>query len=388
MKENPNHASLRLEFTVFALVSASFANIYITQPILPALQKEFSTGLVLVSFTVSAVIFGIAISNLPFGFLADRLPIHPIIFSGGVLVAFGGLICAASNDLWMLIGARFLQGIFIPALTTCLAAYLSKTLPVARLNVVMGSYVSATVLGGLAGRLLGGWIQPSLNWRYAFIIASALVLIATFTALRGLPRTLADAGRERQSIGFLVLMKRWELLRIYFCAAGSFAVFSSVFNYLPFRLTAPPFNFSTEMTTSLYIVYVVGIFMGPTSGNLCNRFGCGNTLVGGSVTLGISLALLLHPTVAAVVVGLIGVCAGFFTVHAAAVGCLNRKLFSGQGRANALYVLFYYMGGWLGITGTGFAFKHGGWNAVIYICAVLLLIPLGAGFGERKEISR
>ena len=262
MKENPNHAHLRLEFTVFALVSASFANIYITQPILPALQKEFSTGLVLVSFTVSAVILGIAISNLPFGFLADKLPIHPIIFSGGVFVAFGGLICATSNHLWILIGARFLQGIFIPALTTCLAAYLSKTLPVARLNVVMGSYVSATVLGGLAGRLLGGWIQPSLNWRYAFIIASALVLIATFTALRGLPRTLADAGRERHSIGFLVLMKRWELLRIYLCAAGSFAIFSSVFNYLPFRLTAPPFNFSTEMTTSLYTVYVVGIFMG------------------------------------------------------------------------------------------------------------------------------
>jgi len=383
-----DHPYRRLEFTVFALVSASFANIYITQPILPALQKEFSTDMVVVSFTVSAVIFGIAISNLPFGFLADRLPIHPIIFAGGVLVAVGGLICAASNDLWMLIGARFLQGIFIPALTTCLAAYLAKTLPIARLSVVMGSYVSATVLGGLAGRLLGGWIQPSLNWRYAFITASVLVLIATFAALRGLPRAIVDAGQPRHSIGFLVLMKRWELLRIYFCAAGSFAVFSSIFNYLPFRLEAPPFNFSTEMTTSLYFVYVVGIFMGPISGQLCNRIGCGNILIGGSVLLGISLALVLRPSILAVVAGLIGVCAGFFTIHAAAVGCLNRKLFSGQGRANALYVLFYYMGGWLGITGTGFAFKHSGWNAVIYICAVVLLIPLGAGFGERKYSSR
>jgi YNFM family putative membrane transporter len=383
-----NHPYRRLEFTVFALVSASFANIYITQPILPALQKEFSTDMVVVSFTVSAVIFGIAISNLPFGFLSDRLSIHPIIFFGGVFVALGGLICAMSNNLWILIGARFLQGIFIPALTTCLAAYLAKTLPIARLNVVMGSYVSATVLGGLAGRLLGGWIQPSSNWRYAFITASVLVLIAAFTALRGLPRTSVDAGQQGHSIGFLVLMKRWELLRIYFCAAGSFAVFSSVFNYLPFRLEATPFNFSTEMTTSLYVVYVVGIFMGPISGKLCNRIGCGNILIGGSVLLGISLALVLYPSVPAIVIGLIGVCAGFFTIHAAAIGCLNRKLFSGQGRANALYVLFYYMGGWLGITGTGFAFKHSGWNAVIYICAVVLLIPLGAGFGERKYSIR
>ncbi len=379
---------IRLQFTVFALVSASFANIYITQPILPVLQREFSADMVLVSFTVSAVILGIAISNLPFGFLADRLPIHPIIFIGGVFVAFGGLICAASNNLWILIGARFLQGIFIPALTTCLAAYLAKTLPAARLNVVMGSYVSATVVGGLGGRLLGGWIHAPLNWRYAFVTASVLVLIATFTALRGLPRTPVDAGQQNHSIGFFVLMKRWELLRIYFCAAGSFAIFSSVFNYLPFRLEAPPFNFSTEMTTLLYVVYVVGIFMGPASGKISNRFGSGNTFLGGSFFLGVSLALVLMPSITAIVLGLLGICASFFTIHAAAVGSLNRKLFSGQGRANALYVLFYYMGGWLGITCTGFAFKHGGWNAVIYICAFLLLIPLGAGFGERRNGSR
>jgi len=189
MSKNPY---FRLQLIVFALVSASFANIYITQPILPVLQSEFSADMVLVSFTVSAVILGIVISNLPFGFLADKLPIRPIIFAGGVFVAFGGLVCAVTKDFWVLIGARFLQGLFIPALTTCLAAYLAKTLPAARLNVVMGSYVSATVLGGLGGRLLGGWIHPPLHWRYAFISASVLILIATFTALWGLPRTSID----------------------------------------------------------------------------------------------------------------------------------------------------------------------------------------------------
>ncbi|MBW2450573.1 MAG: MFS transporter [Deltaproteobacteria bacterium] len=377
----------RLQCVVFILVSASFTNIYITQPVLPVLKSEFSADMVLVSFTVSAVILGIAISNLPFGFLVDRLPIHPIIFTGGVLVALGGLVSAASNDLWVLIGARFFQGIFIPALTTCLAAYLAKTLPTARLNVVMGSYVSATVLGGLGGRLLGGWIHPPLHWRYAFVSASALIFIATFTALWGLPRTSVETGQQRNSIGFLLLIKRWELLRIYFCAMGSFAIFSSVFNYLPFRLTAPPFNFSTELTTLFYVVYIVGIFMGPIAGNISNRFGSGNTLLGGSTFLGISLALILLPSIGAVVLGLLGICAGFFTVHAAAVGSLNRRLSSGQGRANALYVLFYYLGGWLGITCTGFAFKQEGWNAVVYICAFLLLIPLGAGIGERKSNS-
>jgi len=374
----------RLQLTVFALVSASFTNIYITQPVLPVLQAEFAADMVTVSFTVSAVILGIALSNLPFGILADRLPIKPIILTGGVLVALNGIICAVTHDLWILIGARFLQGIFLPALTTCLAAYLAKTIPDSRLTVVMGSYVSATVLGGMGGRLLGGWIHPPLHWRYAFVSAAALILIATFTALRALPPTEAGRSRRQETTGFLTLLKRWEILLIYFCASGSFAIFSSVFNYLPFRLSTEPFHFSTQSTRTLYLVYVVGIFMGPTAGKISNRFGSGNTLIAGSVLLGLSLILILLPSVPAVVTALLGICAGFFTVHAAAVGSLNRKLTSGQGRANALYVLFYYMGGWFGITGAGFAYKHGGWSLVVYICLFLLLIPLSAGIGERR----
>ena len=173
----------RLQFIIFALVSASFTNIYITQPVLPVLQNEFSANAVVVSFSVSAVILGIAIANLPFGFLADRISINPIICAGGVMVAIGGLICAVTNDFWILIG----------------------------------------------------------------------------------------------------------------------------------------------------------------------------------------------------------ICTGFFTVHSAAVGSLNRRLSSGQGRANALYVLFYYLGGWLGITCSGLVFKQGGWQALIYFCASFLLIPLSIGISERKS---
>ena len=381
----PDTPYLRLQLIVFALVSASFTNIYITQPVLPVLQSEFAADMILVSITVSAVILGIAISNLPFGILADRLPIRPIILTGGISVALGGLICALTQNLWVLIGARFLQGLFIPALTTCLAAYLAKTLPTDRLNVVMGSYVSATVLGGLAGRLLGGWIHPPLSWRYAFVSASLLILIATAAAMKWLPQRDSNAQQQQIPNRFADLLSRWDLLRIYFCAAGSFAVFSSVFNYLPFRLSGPPFHLSTQLTTMLYLVYVIGIFTGPLAGRIANRFGSGNTLIGGAMVLAISLGLIRLPSIPAIVAGLLGICAGFFAVHSAAVGALNRKLDSGQGRANALYVLFYYLGGWLGITVAGLAYQRMGWPAVVYMCILLLAIPVSAGIGERKQ---
>ncbi|OQX18178.1 MAG: MFS transporter [Desulfobulbaceae bacterium A2] len=380
-------ASLRIQLIVFALVSASFTNIYLTQPVLPVLQQEFGADLVLVSLSVSAVILGIALANLPFGYLADKLPIQPILLGGGICVALGGLVCAVTHDLWVLIGARFVQGLFIPALTTCLAAYLARTLPVERLSVVMGSYVSATVLGGLGGRLLGGWIHPPLHWRYAFVSAAAFILLATIAAFRGLPRVAVVCGGQQPLPSFSSLL-RWELLRLYLCAAGGFAIFSSIFNFLPFRLHDAPFHFSTELTTMVYLVYIVGIFMGPIAGRLSNRLGSGRTLLLGATILGSSLLLVLLQSIALVVLGLFGICSGFFTIHAAAVGALNRKLSHGQGRANALYVLFYYTGGWLGITGAGFAYRNGGWTTVVLGAMLLLLLPLGTGIGERRGNGR
>ncbi|MBN1103947.1 MAG: MFS transporter, partial [Deltaproteobacteria bacterium] len=189
-------SSFGLQFLVFFLVCAAFSTIYITQPVLPVLRAEFAADETRTSFTISAVILGIALANLPFGMLADRHPIRPIILIGGSVVAACGLLCAAIPSLEALIGVRFIQGLFIPSLTTCLVAYLARSLPPERLNVVMGSYISATVAGGLGGRLLGGWIHPPLHWRFAFVSASVLLLGATAAAVRWLPREEDHAAAE------------------------------------------------------------------------------------------------------------------------------------------------------------------------------------------------
>jgi len=60
------NSHIRLQVIVFTLVTASFTNIYLTQPVLPVLQYEFIVDQVLISFTVSAVILGIALANPPF----------------------------------------------------------------------------------------------------------------------------------------------------------------------------------------------------------------------------------------------------------------------------------------------------------------------------------
>jgi len=379
-----NGRSAGLQTLVFALVAAAFTTVYITQPILPVLVGEFGVGIAAASLSVSAVTLGMALSNLPFGLLADLLPIRRLILTGGLVVATCGLVCAASAGFGLLVAARFIQGLFIPALTTCLAAYLARNLPPDRLNVVMGSYVSATVVGGLAGRLLGGYIHPPLHWRYAFVTASVLLLGAALAAARWLPPGARPAQSAEPDGGFIALLTRRDLGPIFWVPFGGFFVFSSTFNYLPFYLSRPPFNASTEFITSLYLSYLVGVVMGPLAGKLSNRIGNGLAMVGGSLIFAAALCLSLIPLVVAVLAALIGVCAGFFTIHAAAAGLINRKLTGARGRANSLYVLLYYLGGSTGITVNGYAYSFWGWGGVVALGCLVLLLPLVLGWREHR----
>ena len=123
----------------------------------------------------------------------------------------------------------------------------------------------------------------------------------------------------------------------------------------------------------------MGIVFGPQAGQLSNRFGNGRTMAAGTVTFGVALSTTLYPSLPIVVAGLVGICAGFFTVHAAAAGWLNRNLVSSRGRANSLYVLFYYAGGSCGITASGMAYEQLAWPGVVAIGTIMLLIPLWTG---------
>jgi MFS transporter, YNFM family, putative membrane transport protein len=383
--QNTTPSPIGLQALVFGLVSASFTTIYLLQPVLPVLQEEFGVDEKQASYTISAVIMGIALSNLPFGRAADRFPIKPIILTGGLVVVLCSLGCALVHQMSQLIALRFTQGLFIPALTTCLAAYLARQLPVERLNVVMGSYVSATVAGGLGGRLLGGWIHPPLHWRYAFVTVSILVLLATLAALKYLPPEERIVAKSDGEDGFLALLRRTELLRIYSVAFFSFWVFSALFNYLPFYLAGPGFNASTQEITFMYMTYVLGILVGPLSGKLSNRLGNGSTMVLGAVVLAAALIVTHIQSLWAVIAGLCGVCVGFFSIHSSAAGCLNQKLESSRGRANSLYVLFYYLGGSAGITVAGYGYERFGWSGVTSIGLLLLVIIMAAGVVEIRS---
>ena len=104
-------SSISLQALVFCLVGAGFTSIYITQPVLPILQMEFGVDETIASLSISAVIFGIALSNLPLGIVADRYPIRPIIMVGSSVVIVCGLLCAVTDSIVLLIIAPVFSGV-------------------------------------------------------------------------------------------------------------------------------------------------------------------------------------------------------------------------------------------------------------------------------------
>ena len=282
---------------------------------------------------------------------------------------------------------RMLQGVCIPALTSCVAAYLSRTLPSQRLNVVMGAYVSATVAGGLGGRLLGGWLHPPLHWRYAFVSSAVLLLAMSVLTFYRLHDTRAATHAPRPPMRLLQLFALPALRRSLLAAFGAFGAFSTVFNYFPFYLAAAPWNLPTATITSLYLAYIVGLAMGPLAGRLSNRLGNARVSIGGVAVFVASLFATLLPSIPVLVASLVGICAGFFAIHASAVGALNRALASDRGKGNALYTLFYYAGGVIGITAGGSLYAYGGWTMVVALCSGMLLLPLGAAIGGASRTA-
>jgi len=177
------------------------------------------------------------------------------------------------------------------------------------------------------------------------------------------------------------------LLRLFFTGFTGFLVFQTVINYLPFRLAGAPLHVSVTGITAVYLAYAVGIIMAPLSGTISNRLGNATTVLLGAVGLAIGIALTTIDSVLVLTVGMLILCAGFFALHSAAVGAINRVLVHGKGRANALYVLLYYAGGFTGISLGGLVYARGGWTILVSMLLIVTALPAVMAMFEQRRAA-
>jgi MFS transporter, YNFM family, putative membrane transport protein len=362
----------------FATVTV-YADLYVTQPILPLLSKEFRIAPATAGLSVSVVVLMIALVSSPYGSLSDRIGRKPVMVTSCLLLAVPTLLCFFSTSFRMLVILRACQGLFMPGVTAVAVAHLGDHFTGEELGPRVGGWIAASVVGGLTGRVLSGVIAAAWNWRAPFLVFGVCTLAGAAAIGRALPagrgRAVARGGPEGGLAGHLVNRR---LVGAFLIGGSVFFAFIGVFTYLPYYLTAPPFRLSTALVSSVYLVYVAGVFTSILSGRLSRRIGGQAVMATG---FGIAIAGVLGslvPLLAAIVLSLVILCVGMFTVQSTAPAFVNANARGGKGAAGALYVSFYYVGASLGSYLPGYAWQVWGWPGVAAACCAALILGLAA----------
>ena len=134
-------------------------------------------------------------------------------------------------------------------------------------------------------------------------------------------------------------------------------------------------------------MYILGFFITPLSGRVLDRYGTRSTalMAFGFATVGLALTMVLKLPV--IVVGLALFSTGVFIFQA--IGTVQTGVVAGRSRSSAagLYVTFYYIGGSLGATVTGWMWAADGWRASVLLLmgvCLLALILAWLSSGERQ----
>ncbi len=363
----------------FATV-AVYADLYITQPILPLLSREFGVAPATAGLTVSVVVLMIAVVSSAFGSLSDRVGRKPVMVVSCALLAVPTALCGAATSFPMLLVCRALQGLLMPGVTAVAVAFIGDVVGEADLGRRVGGWIAASVAGGLVGRVLSGLLAAATNWRVPFFVFAATTLLGAAAIAARLPRGEGERGGRTGRADRAVLghLRDRRLVGAFVIGGAVFFAFIGVFTYLPYYLTAPPFRLSTALVSSVYIVYIAGVFTSLVSGKLSARVGRRTLMAAGLVVAGAGILGTLVPSLAAIVLALVVLCVGMFTVQSTAPAFVNAHAPRAKGAAGALYVTFYYVGASLGSLLPGLAWQRWGWSGVAACCAGALLVGLAA----------
>lgn len=353
----------------------AFLGLYLPQPILPVFAQDFALNPKDSSLLISLTILGLGLASPVVGLLSDRFGHKTLLLLASALLSLILLGCALSPNFAVLLLLRFLQGLCLAALFVAALAYTTEQLGQTVMASVVGFYVSATVVGGLLGRLLGGISADYLHWRYGFVLSSlASMMLIVLWSRTPEPKGLHSSSLATALRGTLKHLQSPKLLGglgLGFCL---FFAFQSTFSYLPFRLRASPYSLSATLISFSYLSFVTGMVSSAFAGHFRQALGLryslllglGLAVLGNLVTLASSLALIL--------LGLLIVCFGNWLVQGLAVGFIATTASTERAGANALYLFFYYLGGSAGSYLPGLGFSQFGYGGAVGLSILALLI--------------
>jgi MFS transporter, YNFM family, putative membrane transport protein len=291
---------------------------------------------------------------------------------------------------------RALEGLALGGVPAVAMAYLAEEVHPDGLGLAMGLYVGGTAIGGMAGRVITGVVADLFSRRVAIGTIGVLGILSmlAFRALlppsrhfvprRGLGFTHHRSALARQ-------FTRASLPALFLMAFVLMGSFVTLYNYIGYRLLAPPFHLSQTAIGGIFIVYLTGVVASPWSGRMADTFGRGRVLTGALIIMLIGLALTMFRSIPLIAAGIAGVTFGFFAGHAVASGWVGRLAKEAKGQAAALYLLAYYLGSSIVGSYGGRFWTAYGWTGVAGLVGMLLAfgvaVSLWLQVRERRGVA-
>ncbi|MFF0073393.1 MFS transporter [Streptomyces sp. NPDC005494] len=378
----------RMSFALFAAGIATFALLYSTQALLPAVSASFGATAGQASWTVSAATGALALCVLPLSALSERFGRRQMMTASLAVAVVIGLLVPFAPSLGWLIALRAIQGAALAGLPASAMAYLAEEVRPKALVAAIGLFVAGNSIGGMSGRILAGWIAQLWGWRVALgaIGLLAVTCAVVFHLMIPKARFFTPASLNPKALAKTVTghLSNPLLRRLYAIGALFMTVFGAVYTVIGYRLVEEPFSLPQGIVGSIFLVYLVGTLSSAAAGRLVARLGRRGALYLAVSTTAAGLLLSLADQLAAVLAGLVLITAGFFAGHAVASSSVSRTATSGRAQASALYQSAYYLGSSAGGTLGAVAFHTGGWAGTVALGVLAVLGVLSITlFGTR-----
>jgi EmrB/QacA subfamily drug resistance transporter len=156
---------------------------------LPAIGREFDSGLATLQWVVTAYTLTLASLLLVGGALGDRYGRRRVFTVGVVWFALASALCGIATAPAILIAARALQGVGAALLTPGSLAILEASFRTEDRGKAIGAWSGLSGVATAIGPFLGGWLVQAVSWRLIFAINLPLAALVVAVARRHVPES-------------------------------------------------------------------------------------------------------------------------------------------------------------------------------------------------------
>lgn len=374
---------LKTSIALFAAGFATFSTLYCVQPLMPSFSDHFGVSPVVSSLSLSLTTGVLAFSILITGLMSEELDRKRVM---GLCLAASSVLSllAAFAPTWnLLLATRALSGAVLGGVPALALAYLAEETELSKLGFATGLYIGGNAIGGMSGRVISGIMADFGGWQLAFGIEGVIGVVSTLVFFRLLPPSRHFYPRHdlslRQHLAPMMSHLRHPALHwVFVTAFALMGGFVTIYNYLTYRLSAPPFKLDESAIGAIYVVYIFGTISSAVAGRMADRHGRPLVLACGLGVMLLGLILTSASALTVIIIGMALLTSGFFAAHSTASGWTGQLAGTGKGQAAGLYLLAYYLGSSIIGSLGGVFWAYGGWSGVMILVGCLMLLAFVA----------